>query len=151
MTATLVLSGTRNLGTPPMASRARAWAAIQSGKLCVQLFRIGKARRTQHRHENLCRAPFAGEPVHDNRHRVAGIVHEQLLTRRMGCPSPPAAWRRTSCTAHRSGCSQAVRLWAMYSSQRMESVTCLRLISRWIEAQSGSVRRAGPGLAPPLP
>ncbi len=47
-------------------------------------FRIGKARRTQHRHENLCRAPLAGEPVHDDRHRVAGVVHEQLLASRMG-------------------------------------------------------------------
>jgi hypothetical protein len=31
-------------GTPPMASRSRAWAAIQSGRLCVQgSFGIGKA------------------------------------------------------------------------------------------------------------
>ena len=47
-------------------------------------FRVGKARCAQHRHENLRRAPLAGEPVHDDRHRVAGIVHEQLLARGMG-------------------------------------------------------------------
>ena len=47
-------------------------------------FRIGKARRTQHRHEYLCRAPLAGEPVHNDRHRVAGVVHEQLLARGVG-------------------------------------------------------------------
>ena len=52
--------------------------------LCPGSFCVGKARRTQHRHENLCRAPLAGEPVHDDRHRVAGVVHEQLLARGMG-------------------------------------------------------------------
>ena len=53
--------------------------ALRPGSFCV-----GKARRTQHRHEYLRRAPFAGEPVHDDRHRVAGIVHEQLLARGVG-------------------------------------------------------------------
>jgi hypothetical protein len=37
MTATLVLSGTSNPGTPPMAAKARVWAAIQSPSPCVQL------------------------------------------------------------------------------------------------------------------
>jgi len=37
MTATLVLSGTSNLGTPPIAAKARVWAPIQSASAWVQL------------------------------------------------------------------------------------------------------------------
>ena len=37
ITATLVLSGTSRLGTPPIASKARVWAPIQSASPCVQL------------------------------------------------------------------------------------------------------------------
>jgi len=64
-----------------MASRARTWAAIQSGRLCV----------------HLCFTPFAGEPVDDDRHRVARVIHEQLLPggvglahdhRQLGCEGP---------------------------------------------------------------
>src|SRR5208282_79054 len=47
-------------------------------------FGVGKARRAQHRHENLSRAPFASEPVDDDWHRVARVIHEQLLARSMG-------------------------------------------------------------------
>ena len=35
MTATLALSGTMRRGTPPMAAKARVWAAIQSPSVCV--------------------------------------------------------------------------------------------------------------------
>ena len=60
-------------------------------------FRVGEARCAQHRHENLCFAPFAGEPVDDDRHRVARVIHEQLLPggvglahdhRQLGCEGP---------------------------------------------------------------
>jgi len=37
MTATLVLSGTSNLGTPPMAAKALVWAPIKSPSACVQV------------------------------------------------------------------------------------------------------------------
>jgi hypothetical protein len=37
ITATLVLSGTIRRGTPPIASKARACAAIQSASPCVQV------------------------------------------------------------------------------------------------------------------
>src|SRR5277367_6029650 len=35
--AVLALSGTTSSGTPPIASKARTWASIQSGSACVQV------------------------------------------------------------------------------------------------------------------
>src|ERR1700753_1422118 len=40
--AVFVLSGTTSSGTPPIASKARTWASIQSGSACVQVACAGR-------------------------------------------------------------------------------------------------------------
>src|SRR5271167_1869122 len=78
--AVLALSGTTSSGTPPIASKARTWASIQSGSAsCPGRLGEGEARRPEHGDEDLRHADLAGEPVDDDRDAVAGVVDEQPL------------------------------------------------------------------------
>lgn len=45
-----------------------------------------KAGRSQDRHEQVCLPRLARQPVDDDRHRVAGIIDEQLVAARMLLP-----------------------------------------------------------------
>ena len=66
--AVLALSGTTSSGTPPIASKARTWASIQSGSACVQVA-LAKVKldAPQHGDEDLRHADLAGEPIDDDR------------------------------------------------------------------------------------
>jgi len=87
MTAVFVLSGTSNCGTPPIASSARTWASIQSGKrLRPTRVREGEARGAEHGDEDLRHADFSGEPVNDDRDPVARVIDEQPFARRVRLP-----------------------------------------------------------------
>ena len=77
--AVFVLSGTTSSGTPPIASKARTWASIQSGSAHPTRPGEGEARSAEHGDEDLRHADFAGEAIDDDRHAVAGIVDEQAL------------------------------------------------------------------------
>jgi hypothetical protein len=61
------------MGADPIAERLRP------GRLDV-----GKARGAHHRDEDLRLARLAGQPVDDHRHRIAGIVDEQLVAAHVG-------------------------------------------------------------------
>src|ERR1700739_2812299 len=103
MMATLVLSGTSSLGTPPSAAKARVWAPIQSasargqlasasGKLegpmtahkicdargCPARLGVGEIGGAHDGDKNLRRTDLAGEPINDHRHGVAGVIDKQL-------------------------------------------------------------------------
>lgn len=61
---------------------ARLWInGIESfkRKLGVPRVRKRKARRPQHRDEDLCVPPFAGQPVDDDRNPVARVIDEQAF------------------------------------------------------------------------
>ena len=48
--------------------------------------RKSEARRAEHGDEDLRHADFAGEPIDDDRHAVAGVIDEQPFARRMRLP-----------------------------------------------------------------
>jgi hypothetical protein len=67
-------------GTPPITSKARTWASIQSGqRLRPGRLGEGEARGPQYRDEDLRHADFAGEPIDDDGNAVAGVIDEQPL------------------------------------------------------------------------
>jgi hypothetical protein len=45
---------------------------------------IGEARGAHHRDEDMRLAHLAGQPVDDHRHRVAGVIDEQLVAAHVG-------------------------------------------------------------------
>ena len=61
------------VGTDPIAER-----------LCPGRLDIGEARRAHHCDEDLRLAHLAGQPVDDHRHRVAGVIDEQLVAAHVG-------------------------------------------------------------------
>jgi len=87
MTATLVLSGTSSLDTPPSAAKARVWAPIPvSQRLGPARLGIGEVGGAHDRDENLCRTDLAGEPIDDHRDRVASVIDKQPVATEMGLP-----------------------------------------------------------------
>jgi hypothetical protein len=127
-------------GTPPMAAGARAWALIPiAERLRPDLLDVGEVRGAHRRDEDLRSAHLAGQPINDHRRRVAGVINEQLVAahvglvhrdRELGFPDP--------VQLAEAGVAGALGLRSTYSSQRIDSVMCLRLSSRWMLAQSGS-------------
>jgi hypothetical protein len=47
---------------------------------------MGEVRGAHYRDEDLCRADLAGQAVDDHRHRVAGVIDEQLVAAGMDLP-----------------------------------------------------------------
>src|SRR5258705_3296590 len=87
MTAVLVLSGTSKCGTPPITSRARIWASIQSGSACVQLACAKVKLDAPSTATKICalrispvsRSMMTGTPI-------AGVIDEQPLAGRVRLP-----------------------------------------------------------------
>ena len=151
ITATLALSGTSSRGTPPMASKARVWAPIQSASAWVQRrLGIGEVRGAQHGDEDLRLPDLAGQPVDDHRHRVAGVIDEQLVAAHMGLPHrdrelafpAPVQLAEALIAIPVRVCARCTR------PTGSTSVTCLRFSSRWTLAQSGSALRRWPCFLP---
>lgn len=101
-------------------------------RLAPARLRIGQARRAKHRHEEMRLSRLASQPIDDHRHRVARIVDEQLVAggmvlshrHRQTCRPAPVKIAEAAIAI-------AVRVTRDIFVQRICSVTCLRLSSRW--------------------
>jgi hypothetical protein len=98
MTPTVALSGTSSLGTPPIAAKALVWGGDPvAERLRPARLGVGEVRGAEDGDKDLRRPGFAGQSIDEYRHRVAGVVDEQLvaagvgLTHRHRQPRCPAA------------------------------------------------------------
>src|SRR5271163_3489093 len=85
MTATLVLSGTSRLGTADRLEGAGVGADPVGERLGPARLGVGEVGSAQCRDKDLRRSGLAGQPVDDHRHRVAGVIDEQLVAAGMVC------------------------------------------------------------------
>ena len=87
MTATLVLSGTHQLGhAAERCEGSGVGADPVSQRLGPARLGVGEVGGAHDRDENLRRTDLAGEPIDDHRHRVAGVIDKQLVAADVGLP-----------------------------------------------------------------
>src|ERR1700760_4067222 len=77
--AVFAWSGTTSSGTPPIASKARTWASIQSGNACVQVALAKVKLDAPSTATKICAMDFAGEPVDDDGNAVTGVIDKKPL------------------------------------------------------------------------
>src|SRR6476660_5601665 len=76
--AVLALSGTTSSGTPPIASKARTWASIQSGSACVQVALTKVKLEAPNTATKICAMRIS--PVSRSmKNAVTGVIDEQPL------------------------------------------------------------------------
>src|SRR5580693_8853612 len=74
--AVLALSGTTSSGTPPIASKARTWALIQSGNACVQVALAKVKLDAPSTATKICAMRIS---VDDHGNAVTGVIDKQPL------------------------------------------------------------------------